>query len=369
LGEEGVEMERITEIENMVDALGLPKASVKQRRHHRTLKVLGVIAIVAMLTSVGVATYLTYFAKFDKQLTVTQSVTVDGHNWDKPFTYAGTISAGCCEIDGPHTVTNNGCEGIWLDFITTETSNPSQSLDGLTVSVKQCVEEPKPCYLTGVEITALDGQALWDSYDVYVNDVLVGHYTAVDDGGIENWVTSFFDLKTFNIECSEHNVVKIDCVDGPWTYFNPWGQLGVDNIKLWCDEGCTSCPPVLCDEVNIGDVTSEGTHVMTGWGPIEPVTHGGTWGGIANCRATWFYEQVVGQPMKDESWASIEMVCDCNEPTLVTGHCECSDPDMKLPFYLEPGKSLDFCIAYKASMLLQPNVYNIQTLLIPAAQA
>lgn len=50
------------------------------------------------------------------------------------------------------------------------------------------------------------------------------------------------------------------------------------------------------DEVDIGDETSEAGHMVDGWGPIEPFTHGGGWGGAAggildtgdtNCRVTW----------------------------------------------------------------------------------
>jgi hypothetical protein len=52
----------------------------------------------------------------------------------------------------------------------------------------------------------------------------------------------------------------------------------------------------IIDEVDIGDPVSEGSHNLNGWGPIEPDTHGGGWGGAAegiletgdtNCRVTW----------------------------------------------------------------------------------
>jgi len=39
------------------------------------------------------------------------------------------------------------------------------------------------------------------------------------------------------------------------------------------------------DFVDIG-VAGEG-HNMIGWGPIEPATHGGAWGGEGNCRVIW----------------------------------------------------------------------------------
>lgn len=49
---------------------------------------------------------------------------------------------------------------------------------------------------------------------------------------------------------------------------------------------------VLC-RVDIGDKTSEVGHGLDGWGPVEPATHGGYWGGIGSesppgsCRVIW----------------------------------------------------------------------------------
>jgi len=41
------------------------------------------------------------------------------------------------------------------------------------------------------------------------------------------------------------------------------------------------------DGVDIGDTGSEAGHSLNGWGPVEPTTSGGTWGGIDDARATW----------------------------------------------------------------------------------
>jgi hypothetical protein len=46
-----------------------------------------------------------------------------------------------------------------------------------------------------------------------------------------------------------------------------------------------------CDYVDIGVSSSESGHDMISWGPIEPATHGGNWGDIADedgtCRVVW----------------------------------------------------------------------------------
>jgi hypothetical protein len=38
----------------------------------------------------------------------------------------------------------------------------------------------------------------------------------------------------------------------------------------------------VIDEVDIGDLSSEDDHGVSGWGPIEPATHGGGWGGASS---------------------------------------------------------------------------------------
>lgn len=49
-------------------------------------------------------------------------------------------------------------------------------------------------------------------------------------------------------------------------------------------------PNYLLDRVDIGDATSEVGHHLFGWGPVEPSTHSGSWGGlgVGNARVAWF---------------------------------------------------------------------------------
>ncbi|RKZ06062.1 hypothetical protein DRQ32_11630, partial [bacterium] len=50
---------------------------------------------------------------------------------------------------------------------------------------------------------------------------------------------------------------------------------------------------MAADYVDIGNVPSETAHNAQGWGPIEPATNPGNWGGIASwpipgtCRVIW----------------------------------------------------------------------------------
>ncbi len=67
--------------------------------------------------------------------------------------------------------------------------------------------------------------------------------------------------------------------------------------------------PDAHDYVDIGNPASEAGHALTGWGPIEPDTHGGGWGGIGSesppgkCRTVWSPEE--DDPV--ERWASLEL--------------------------------------------------------------
>jgi len=38
------------------------------------------------------------------------------------------------------------------------------------------------------------------------------------------------------------------------------------------------------DSVDFGNTTSEAGHSLKSWGPIEPATSGGNWGGSDHCR-------------------------------------------------------------------------------------
>jgi len=63
------------------------------------------------------------------------------------------------------------------------------------------------------------------------------------------------------------------------------------------------------DYVDVGNLASEAGHALVGWGPVEPDTHGGGWGGIGGetppgrCRTAWSPSEAA--PV--ENWASLEL--------------------------------------------------------------
>ncbi|MCK4415148.1 MAG: T9SS type A sorting domain-containing protein, partial [Candidatus Eisenbacteria sp.] len=77
--------------------------------------------------------------------------------------------------------------------------------------------------------------------------------------------------------------VKLVAQGEAWSGFGTYGQVAFDAIRVddWVP---------VCSFVDIGVPESESGHNLQGWGPIEPETSGGNYGGIANCRAVYASE-------------------------------------------------------------------------------
>jgi hypothetical protein len=87
--------------------------------------------------------------------------------------------------------------------------------------------------------------------------------------------------------------IKFVSTDPQWSGWSTYGQMCFNNITL------SAYLPVM-DAVVIGDPASESGHAMAGWGPVEPETSGGSYGGISQCRAIY-------APEDNDVWATIEM--------------------------------------------------------------
>ncbi|OGM09339.1 hypothetical protein A2Z67_04010 [Candidatus Woesebacteria bacterium RBG_13_36_22] len=79
-------------------------------------------------------------------------------------------------------------------------------------------------------------------------------------------------------------------------------EFGCD---LWIE--VTGVSVNYIDRVDIGNEISEAGHSLTGWGPIEPDTHGGNWGGCGNTnpcdlRTVYAYNEGTNNEGKDASF-------------------------------------------------------------------
>ena len=316
--------------------------------------------VLVIATSLVVsAGLLSYFGKVETTMSVQQSVVLDGLNWDEPVTATIEDAVGGCCYCSEHWVENRGCEGIWLEF--NEYGVPD--MEGVDVNyflTESCCNH----ILYELELVVLDGMAEWDDFDVQVDGIDVYSYDA-HGGDPETWITHNIDLTPYQIQCCGPHTIRVICTAcEPWQQFDPYGQLAVDYAALYCEPDVLSlcCPqqPILCDEVDIGDTSSESGHNLIGWGPIEPATSGGGYGGIDDCRCTWYADD------NDQAWASFELTCeDCYDGGGCPEDCETGVP-LDMPFYLESGETIDFCICYKLDMLIEPGTYEIYHELIPA---
>jgi len=60
--------------------------------------------------------------------------------------------------------------------------------------------------------------------------------------------------------------------------------------------------------IDIGNPLSEAGYTMVGWGPIEPATHGGNWGGGSpDGTSRVIYYNMNDQSAVDQPWASIAL--------------------------------------------------------------
>jgi len=90
---------------------------------------------------------------------------------------------------------------------------------------------------TCLEWSSLDGQALDDGYEVYVDDIKV--FTYLNQFTPETWFPQYIDLTQFDLPCQNTHSVKF-CATAtePWSGFDTYGQVAIDWVELgteFCD--------------------------------------------------------------------------------------------------------------------------------------
>ena len=312
----------------------------QQKVSKKKIGMRGAVLIILVVTALTVtATVIPFWGTMVTTANLPQAITIDGHPFDVPIVHdIPDPRPGCCYC-WEHTITNIACEGDWLDW----ESGGDPNMEGVEIIIYE--KEPDCCthILESLEIDVLDGQAQWDDFEVYVDGVSV--YTYGAQGGAETWIMHTIDLTPWQFPCCGQHLIEIDCTASqPWTHFNPYGQLAVNTIDLYCEDH------VWCDGVDIGKPPSEAGHSLVGWGPIEPANTGGNYGGIDDCRCTWFWTQGDTMPNSawytaDGSWASVILTCEECYPD----ECNCEHEPMETPFWIDPESSIDICYCIKFS--------------------
>lgn len=296
----------------------------------RKAKIGIVLLVVALFVTTATAALLPYWGQIRAKGTVAQAVSIDGKPWDKLINFEfddNPVRPGCCYCN-KYTITNIACQGLWLDW---EILGLQEGLyaEWMYPVCGGCCET-----LSELEVKVLDGMAEYDDFDVYVDGVLVYSYSA--SGGAETWITHNIDLKPYGLPCLGTHTVKIDCTyPTPWPQWSAYGQLAVDYIALYCCD-----QHYLCDSVDIGKPVSEAGHNLVGWGPVEPMASGGGYGGIDDCRCTWY--DIDAKMAGDPSWASVDLTCEIHDQGCE--ECDCQGIPVRWPLYLEPEESVTLCL-------------------------
>ena len=133
-----------------------------------------------------------------------------------------------------------------------------------------------------------------DAFEVYMYPAgnptaaqLIFTYTG-DGLATEIWKTSGVLVEGTGLQ-----TIKFVSTEPQWSGWPTYGQMCFDKLML------RSYLPVM-DNVIIGDSGSEAGHAMAGWGPVEPATSGGNYGGVDQCRPIY-------APEDNDNWATIEM--------------------------------------------------------------
>jgi len=84
-----------------------------------------------------------------------------------------------------------------------------------------------------LKVKHLDGISLLDSFDVFVNNILVGHFSDDTQIQTEVWRETEFDLTGHDF--SGDLIIKLVATDDIWTQCPTYGQVAIDFIELY---GC-----------------------------------------------------------------------------------------------------------------------------------
>ena len=120
---------------------------------------------------------------------------------------------------GGFNVTGEDCRVVWAD----DEDPPYAEHECATVDIDfGCLEGDKTLVLRH-----LDGLAD-DSFDVYIDGALLGHYTDVSPTEVWNTVNFVVPSNVVGV----HTVKLCATEDDPWEHWDTWGQVGFDWIKV-----------------------------------------------------------------------------------------------------------------------------------------
>ena len=319
-----------------------PKIRNLGRRGKTVLAVL----IAVMFVSVASAALLPYYGKITTTANVSQSVLLDGKDWDDPITANLDATGGCCYCFD-HDLENNAR----IEAVINEESSSDSAYE---IEYYKSTDFGQTIIIDGYSISAI--------------------ITIEDLGSSVKWTVDMDESGPFGnghagigLCISQDGIVptyQIHFNDGtdssyPWgtPLYSPWGPSGT-GYNGW-HSGDTNTEVSLLSWV---DVTGDYYYVPGNPNLIFTIEIDKTHlVGPCNCGFRWAI-QLVGN------------TCDTQYPDTwvkwsgdATGYealaiCESFD----FPITLQPGELFDFTMCYKFNIAAMPGIYNIVTKFVPA---
>ena len=315
---------------------------------------MAILVAICLVATVS-ATYLTFFNEVQTTMNVEQSVKLDGMSYDEIITHdIPDAMAGCCYCFD-HTITNDGCEPIYLEMI--EWGEPD--LEGIDVHYFEYVEngcggEPEMQTVHLAQKEVVWGETPWS----LLQDGAWADVDYYECGEDFEWEITYSGLETG----TEYTLIYYGNFDEYWTS-GPITVLGTFTANGGTASGSVdvNSMPYPEDENAQRDISEEGeTYTHQRGAKIWIVPSDATDG-----------NDITDWGMADDFLFETDLISydegDCyEEPTEEPGCPDCGNGvDIEFPIYLEPGDSLTFCICYKLDMLLAPGLYTIHHQLVP----
>jgi len=114
--------------------------------------------------------------------------------------------------------------------------------------------------ISKLKVKHLDGISLLDSFDVYINEQLVGHFEDETNQHAEVWIESEFDLTSY--EFSGDLTVRFHATDDIWPGCLTYGQVSIDWVELY---GCGT-PWEAPTVINAYKVVCDDETYLPNWG-------------------------------------------------------------------------------------------------------
>jgi hypothetical protein len=311
------------------------------------------VVLISMALVASGAGLLSYYGKIEASAEVSQSVTVDGQNWDEPITHEFDINAGCTEIY-KYKITNNACVEAPID-ITTDIDGYGKGTDGVNVDYY---------LMDGWKTLTLENKDPDSDWDV-IEDDYYAEFTYNPCCPTLNWeLEGTFEANT--------DYVLIYYADQPERFTNWGGAPAMKIAEFNSGDGNFSesgnmnfgnkCLPME-DDWNIGpdaDYVSEDGYVHGKGAKIWLVPES-IYDGTDTELKSWVPDEIL---FETDLMAFFD--CSVNPiPNYIETYFDYETPMSGTTYTLQPGEEICLFVEYNFDVATIPGTYDITTTVVP----